>query len=92
MRSTIYMRRWSSITVRGLRTLFLPSVLVPEPGLGVGSQGITFATSMGYEDGASRDSHGLRHSPAERIRTNRAAQNKVGSMQLLSIEGALAFF
>ena len=70
MRSTIYMRRWSSITVRGLRTLFLPSVLVPEPGLGVGSQGITFATSMGYEDGASRDSHGLSWAAALSCREN----------------------
>ena len=77
---------------RFLTALLKHAVLVPEPGLGVDSQGIAFAQSMGYEDGASRDSHGLRHSPAERTRTNRAAKNKTWQEQLLWIWRRSLFF
>ena len=59
------------------------AVLVPEQGLGSERVRSTFAPSVGYEDGASRDSHGLRLSPAEKIRTNRAAKNKSWQEQLL---------
>ena len=65
-------------------------VLVPEQGWGVGYDRSTFAPSMGYEDGASRQSQGLRRTPSERSCANQVAQTNCGQPHN-SWEEALAF-